>query len=137
MTAISGITAVRPTATTKTALVIYGATIAVGQPLYLDSSDNEYKLTDANSSAATAALKAIAMTPGIDGGYGLVAIGGSIILLVGTTMAVGETYYAGATAGTIVPDADLTTADYISRVGVASSATQILLAIEATGIIHA
>jgi hypothetical protein len=136
MAAISGITAVRPTLTTKTALVVYGATIAAGQPLYLDASDNEYKLTDSNSSSATAALKAIAMTPGIDGGYGLVAISGSIIL-VGTTMLVGESYYAGATAGTIVPDADLTTGDYISRVGVASSATQILLAIEATGIVHA
>lgn len=136
MAALTGITAVRPTVTTKTALVIYGATIAAGQTLYLDSSDNKYKLADSNASAATATLKAIAITPGIDGGYGLVAISGSITL-VGTTMLVGETYHLGATAGTIVPDADLTTADYVSRVGVASSATQILLAIEATGIIHA
>jgi len=76
------------------------------------------------------------MTPGVDGGYGIIATSGSIIL-VGTTMAIGETYYAGATAGEINPDADVTTGWYVSRLGTAASATQLDLSIKATGITHA
>ena len=136
MAALSGITAVRPTANTQFSKVVYGATISAGQPLYLDSTDSEYKLADANLSADGAAVKGIAMTPGVDGGYGIIATSGSIIL-VGTTMAVGETYYAGATAGEINPDADVTTGWYVSRIGTAASATQLDISIKATGIVHA
>lgn len=137
MAALSSITAVRPTeSTTVSGPVLYGATISAGQTVYLDSSDNKYKLADANLSAAAATIRGVAITPGVDGGYGYVAINGNIIL-VGTTMAVGETYYVGQTAGSIVPDADLTTNDYVSRVGTASSTTQIALSISATGIQHA
>ncbi len=38
MAALSGITAVRPTANTQFSKVVYGATISAGQPLYLDST---------------------------------------------------------------------------------------------------
>lgn len=136
MTALASITAVRPTANTKFLLVMYGATVAAGQPLYLDPADSLCKLSDANASATTAKVKGIAMTPGVNGGYGIIATEGGIIL-VGTTAAVGETYYGGATAGDIVPDGDLTTADYVSRIGTASSTTQIELSIVNTGIVHA
>lgn len=136
MAALSSITAVRPTSDTVYILVTYGATISAGQCVYLDAADNKYKLCDNNLSLAAATIKGVAITPGVDAGYGLVATGGSIIL-VGTTAAVGETYFAGATAGEIIPDADLATGNYISRVGTASSTTQLKLAIEATGITHA
>jgi hypothetical protein len=136
MAALSGITAVRPTSTTVISLVQYGATISAGQSVYLDPSDSKYKLADSNASSATAAVKGVAVTPGVDTGYGYVATSGSIIL-VGTTMTVGETYHVGATAGTIVPDADLTTGDYVSRIGTGASATQLDLSIKATGIVHA
>jgi hypothetical protein len=118
-------------------MVQYGATISAGQVVYADTADtNKMKLADNNASAATAVVYGIAMTPGVSGGYGVVATGGGIIL-VGTTAAVGETYYAGATAGEIIPDADLATGNYVSRLGTASSATQINLRIENTGIVHA
>lgn len=135
MAALAGITAVRPTASTVVRLVKYGATISAGQPLYLDTADNEHKLADANASATTADVKGIAVTPGVDGGYGYIAVSGSIVL-VGTTMAVGETYYAGPTAGQIIPDGDLTTNDRVTRLFTASSATEAKLSIEATGITH-
>lgn len=134
MAALSGITAVRPTSTTVYRNVLYGATISVGQSLYLDVADNEHKLADSNASASTAAAKGIAITPGVDAGYGLMATGGSVVL-VGTTMVVGETYYVGATAGTIIPSADLTTGDYVTRLGTASTTTQLNLDISATGIV--
>lgn len=135
MAALTGITAVRPTANTIQEKVIYGATIAAGIPVYIDTADSEHKAADANASAATAAARGITITPGIDAGYGYIARGGSIIL-VGTTMAVGETYYVGPTAGEIIPDGDLTTGDIVTRLGTASTTTQLDLDISATGITH-
>ena len=136
MAALTGITAVRPTVTTRSSQALLGATISVGQTLYTDSADAKRKLCDANSTAAIGALTGLAMTPGIDAGYGLVATSGSVIL-VGTTMAVGTTYFVGQTAGSIVPHGDLTTGDYVSRLGTATTTTEMLLSIEATGIVHA
>lgn len=135
MPALASITAVRPTDDTSVRVVMYGATIAPGQSLYLDSATNKYRLADSNLSQSAAAARAIAITPGVDGGYGVVAESGSIIL-VGTTMDVAETYYVGATAGTIIPDADLTTGDYVTRLGTAKTSTQLLLSIQATGVVH-
>lgn len=136
MAALTGITAVRPTENTVSRNVVYGATITAGQPVYQDTADNEFKLADVNLSELAANVQGVTITPGIDGGYGYIAISGAIVL-VGTTMAVGETYYAGPTAGEIIPDADLTTGDRVTRLGVASSATVLELSIEATGIVHA
>jgi hypothetical protein len=50
-------------------------------------------------------------------------------------MTVGETYLVSDTAGGIMPVADRDTGDYVTRLGTASSATQLDLAIEATGIV--
>ncbi len=136
MAALASITAVRPTADTVTTLGIYGATIAAGQSVYQDSADSQWKLADSNASAAIAAAKGVSMTPGIASGYGVIATGGGIIL-VGTTAVVGANYFVGAAAGSIVPDADLTTGDYVTRIGTAASATQINLSVSATGILHA
>lgn len=136
MAALTGITAVRPTSDTVQDRVTYGATIAAGQPVYLDTTDSEYKLADNNASATTAKAYGIAITPGVDAGYGYVARGGSIVL-VGTTMIVGATYFLGGTAGEIIPEGDFATGDNVTRLGTASTATTLKLSIEATGIAHA
>jgi hypothetical protein len=131
MADLSGITAVRPTETTQLRIVRYGATIAAGQPIV--ASSGKYVLADANASAALAAAEGIAMTPGIDNGFGVMAFGGPIIL-VGTTMVVGETYLVSPTAGGIMPNADRATGDFVTRLGTASSATQLNLSTQATGV---
>jgi hypothetical protein len=131
MADLTGITAVRPTENTNVRIVQYGATIAVGQPIV--KSGTKYVLADANASAVLAAAEGIAVTPGVDNGYGVMAFGGPIIL-VGTTMAVGETYLVSDTAGGIMPNADKGTGDFITRLGTAATATQLNLAISATGI---
>lgn len=136
MAALGSITAVRPTLTTTYQRVAYGATIAAGQTVYQDPADSLYKLGDNNASATTATVYGIAMTPGVNGGYGLVATGGSIIL-VGTTMAIGTQYFAGGTAGEIIPAGDFATNDYVTNIGVGASATQMDLNIKVTGILHA
>ena len=131
MADLSSISAVRPTANTRIRVVPYGGTISVGQPLVL--SGTKYVAADADTSAATAAAEGIAVTPGVDNGFGIMATNGSIIL-VGTTMTVGETYLVSATAGGIMPNADRATDDFVTKLGTASSATQLDLAVKATGI---
>lgn len=136
MAALSGITAVRPASNTTVEKVVYGATISVGQPVYRVAADGEHSQADANLSAAAAAAVGIAMTPGVDAGYGMIAKAGSIIL-VGTTMAVGTNYYVGPTAGEIIPEGDLASSSYITRLGTAATTTQLDLSIVATGIVKA
>lgn len=131
MAALS-ITAVRPTANTEYSLVNYGATIAAGQTLYRHT-DTEHLLADADASALTKAVQGIALTPGIDGGQGIIATAGNVIL-VGATMTVGVTYFQGPTAGEIVPYGDLSTGDYVVRIGTAKTTTEMILSIEDTGV---
>lgn len=126
------ITAVRPTADTEFELVNYGATIAVGEVLYRHT-DGEHLLADADASALTKAVRGISVTPGVDGGQGIMATGGNIIF-VGATMTVGVTYFLGPTAGQVVPYGDLSTGDYVVRLGTAKTATEIILSIEDTGV---
>lgn len=131
MADLSSITAVRPTANTQLRIVQYGATISAGQAVV--KSGTKYVLADADASAALSAAEGIAVTPGVDDGYGILATGGSIVL-VGTTMTVGETYLLSDTAGGIMPNADRDSGDYVTKLGTAASATQLDLAIKATGI---
>lgn len=128
-------TGVRPASSlTTTEPVAAGATIAAGEVVYLDTADsNKAKLADNNASAATAVVKGIALTSGVSGS-GLIVATGNSITLVGASMTQGLTYYLGATAGQIVPEADLATGNYVCRLGVASSATQLELSIANTGI---
>lgn len=134
MADLSSITAVRPTANTRVQTVTYGATIAVGQSVYLDPADNEWKLADCDDTATTAGERgvAIAITPGVDGGQGLIATGGSIIL-VGASMTVGTQYIVSDTAGGIKPEGDKSTGDRVTNLGNAASATQLDLNTRATG----
>lgn len=134
MAALTGITAVRPTSNTIQDKYLMGATVAPGQPIYLDTAAATHKLA-ANTSITLAKVNGIAITSGVATGYAYIARGGSIEL-VGTTMAVGDTYYLGA-AGEIVPASDVTTGKLVTRLGEASAATILDLSIKATGIVHA
>lgn len=131
-------TGIRPySASTSVQMITAGATIAAGEVVYEDTTDsNKAKLADNNASAATAVVKGIALQAAVSAG-GLVVLTGGSIVLVGATMTVGATYYLGATAGQIVPETDLATGNYVSRLGTAASATQLDLAITNTGIVHA
>lgn len=132
MADVSGITAIRTTANTQFRNVAYGATIAAGNTLYYSTSDAEHLLADCDASATAATCTGVAITPGVNGGSGLIAVGGSIIL-VGATLTVGTVYVLSDTAGGIKPIADATSGDYITILGTAASATQLDLAIIVTG----
>lgn len=134
MADLTGITAVRPTANTRTQLVTYGDTVSVGHTVYLDADDNEWKRGDANSTSAIANITALAMTPGIDGGYGIVAIGGDVILVGVVGMVQGQSYVQSDTPGGIAPNSALTAGWFVSDVGRAASTTQLNLDFNPTGI---
>ena len=132
MADVSGITAVRPgSSATQIRLVRYGATIAAGDSIV--RSGEKYVLSDANASAALAAAEGIAVTPGVDNGWGIMAFGGPIIL-VGATLAIGTRYLASDTAGKIMPDTDLSSGEWSTLLGTGATTTQLNLLIDASGI---
>jgi hypothetical protein len=107
----------------KTQLVQYGEAVTQGQPVYRSSTDNRFYKSDAN--LVTGGANGIALTPGTTGDYGVIALPGAspgqCLVNVGATLAVGMVYCVGATAGQIVPYADLTTGDYVTILGVAKT----------------
>src|SRR5690606_5100593 len=63
---------------TLTQKVRYGATVAQGDVVYSDLTDNgDWKLADADA-AITAVAGGIALTPGVDGDYGYIATAGPV-----------------------------------------------------------
>jgi hypothetical protein len=101
-----------------------GATVTAGQVVYLDSSDNKYKLADNDS--ATAAVRSpagIALHASLNGQPLTVLTRGSIT--IGATTAVGEVYCLSSTAGGICPVADIAAGDYNTIIGVGTSVTAI------------
>ena len=105
-------------ASTRVQLVQAGEAITQGMPVYL-ASDGKYYQTDANDTAVKAQAKGIAVTPASTDGYFLLAVDGLVNL--GATLAVGQIYVCSATKGGIAPYADLTTNDFVSIVGIATT----------------
>ena len=112
---------------------IAGATITAGQVLYLDAVTTTLKLADNNVDAATAAVVGVALHGATSGQPIEYATSGSLTF---STMVVGETYIVSGTAGAIAPVADISTGR-VSYVGYASTATNLVLTIRATGVVHA
>lgn len=110
-----------------------GATITAGQAVYLDTSDNEYKLADCDH--ATAAVRApagLALNGASDGQPLTVLTGGPIT--IGATVTAGVAYYLSPTAGGICPVADVLSGDYPTILGIATSATVLDVKIHSAGV---
>lgn len=115
----------------KFELVQYGEAITAGEPVYLLSTDSKYYAAQADT-AAKAAAKAIAMTGGAADGYGFVVFSGPCD--VGATLAVGTVYYVSATNGKICLESDLTTGNFVTKLGHAVTTSQLQVSINVTGI---
>jgi hypothetical protein len=103
-----------------------GATITAGQVVYRDASDLKYKLADADSTtAAVRSPRGIALNGASDGQPLSIQREGSIT--IGATLTAGTTYYLSDTPGGIAPLADLTTGDYPTVIGVATSTSVLKL----------
>lgn len=112
----------------STMKVVYGETITQGMPIYRKTSDSKYYKTDANTEVATSQAIGIALTPGIADEYGMVISQGPVD--IGATLTVGETYVVSGTAGKIAPIGDLTTGDWVCILGIAETASKLLLKIQ-------
>lgn len=109
-----------------------GATITAGQAVYLDETDNKFKLADADNTATTAAVRGIALNGASDGQPIKVASSG--VLNMGATLTVGTIYVLSGTAGGVCPASDLTSGDYVSLLGVAITAANLKLNINNSGV---
>ena len=115
--------------------VTYGDTVTQGLVLYEDAADsNKYKKA-VNNTATLAAAKGIALTPGVSGEKGYVVKSGEIDL--GATLAVGMRYYVSNTAGAICPSADIGTGEFVTLLGIATTAACLKVNINASGIASA
>ena len=110
---------VAATSNTVTSLVQVGESVTQAQPLYLYTTDNKYYKADADV-LATSKAAGIALTPASTDGYVLMATDGLVNL--GATLTVGQVYVASTTAGGIAPYSDLATGDYVTLLGVATTA---------------
>lgn len=110
-----------------------GATLTAGQPIYKDTSDNdEMKESDCTTSATTAVVEGITLNGASDGQPVAYLKAGGVMNL-GATLTVGEIYVL-STSGNISPEGDLTTADYVTIIGVATTAALITLTLDASGV---
>lgn len=98
-----------------------GETVTAGQTLYLKDSDSKYYLADSDSgTAAVRALAGIALNGASAGQPLRVFLGGNIT--IGATVTVGKIYVLSDTAGGIMPVDDLETGDYVTIVGIGTTA---------------
>lgn len=110
---------------------ICGATVTAGQAVYKDAS-NLMQLADADVNAIKAAVTGIALHASLSGQPLTYQTGGPIN--IGATVAVGTVYVLSATAGGICPSTDLATGMYTSIIGIGTSATQITMGINNSGV---
>jgi NADPH-dependent curcumin reductase CurA len=98
--------------TTPTRVVQFGVAVTQGNALYLSATDGKY-------------YKADALTPGAQDAYGIVALPGSTpgqsLINLGATLAKGEVYAVSATAGAIAPIGDITSGQYVTVIGIATT----------------
>ncbi len=111
--------------TTATKIVQVGEAVTQGMPLYF-ATDGKWYQCDANDTAAKAVAGAIALSPAAADGYALVALPatspGRSLVNLGATLAIGTVYGVSATKGAIAPIADITSTQFVSVLGIATTA---------------
>ena len=120
------------TSTTAISEGIAGATITAGMVLYVDTAAaGVLKPCDADVAASTVCA-GIALHAALTGQPIKYATGGDLTL---SGMTVGRIYLVSqTTAGSMCVDADILTGDFVSIVGVASTATNLKIQINNSGV---
>jgi len=123
-------------ASTVIAAVQVGEAVTQGQPGYLNDADSKYygcDGTNATGAAAKAEAAGIFLTPAAADGYAAFAFSPGNVDL-GATLTVGETYVvSGLTAKAIGPLSDLAAGDWVTILGVADAADNLVMDILASG----
>jgi hypothetical protein len=97
-----------------------GATITQGQPLYLDTVTNTYKLANALTNSPIAGVALV----GSSNGQQTVICSRDPNFVFGGTSTTGNIVLVGNTAGTLQPYEDRTTGWYVTSLGVMISTTR-------------
>ena len=108
-----------------------GEAVTQGQPVYLDSADGKYKLSD-NDATGKKVVRGIALNSAADGQPLTIQRGGDIT--IGATLTAGARYYLSDTAGGIIPEADLGTGMDVVLLGLAKSTSVLALDIQTPGV---
>ncbi len=109
---------------TQPARGVAGETLTQGQPFYF--VNNQAFKCDALAAANKSAVAGIVTSPALVGEPFSYAVPGSEIDL-GATLAVGQVYCVSATSGAICPYADLVSTNRVTILGVAVTASKMLL----------
>lgn len=110
-----------------------GAAITAGQVVYRDAATGRYLLADCDSGTAAARSPVgIALNGAAIGQPVEVLTRGAVT--IGATLTAGVAYYLSGTAGGICPVADLTTGDYPTILGIATSASVLDVLIHESGV---
>lgn len=112
-------------------VVLWGETMTAGCPVYKHTDNKYYKCL--NDTAAHAACVGFSCSGGAANQYGGIVAGGVVAVGAVFTDDIGKAYYVGASAGTLVHEADLTTGVYTTRVGYNLTSDDLTLDIKATG----
>jgi hypothetical protein len=111
----------------------FGATVAQGKSVYLDSTTHKWGLADSNSgTVGVRQATGIALNAGSDGQPAAVQTGGQIT--IGATLTPGIEYFLSDTPGGICPVADVGSGEYVCLIGVALSASVLDLNFKYTGV---
>lgn len=107
-----------------------GEAVSQGEPVYFDVSTDKWYLAEAGGVVAKSVARGIVLTPAAADGQSVIVTEG--LVNIGATLSVGEVYVVSATAGGIAPIGDLTTGDFVTVLGVATSTSLIDLRISAS-----
>lgn len=119
---------------TQLETVTAGETVSFGEPVYQDAADaSEYKRCDASTSG-TAKCDGIAWGYAGDGEQFMLLKVSAGTVNLGATLTKGTAYVVSATTGGIAPASDLSSGDFVSVLGVATSTTELMLNITNTGV---
>jgi hypothetical protein len=111
--------------------------VSIGEVLYLNSADSKYALADASAEASAEATHIALSAASADGDYVVVMkLDSSVALQIdlGAALTVGTTYVVSATAGAIAPESDLLSGDYVTHLGVATTASLLDIKLNVTGV---
>lgn len=115
---------------------IAGEAFGFGVPVYVKASDGRVWQCDADVSAEAAGARGISQSAPVAAGQACVyQKGGSCTLGAGAAMTRGLAYGVSRTKGKICLVSELATADYVTQLGVASSASVLAMQIHRSGVV--
>ncbi len=122
---------VLPTANTKTETHLAGMTLTAGVPVYKKAADaNALWACDADTEAEAVCV-GITLGGAANGQYVTIAVSGNID--PGFTATIGETYIVSDEVGKIHAVADILAGDYVTVLGIATSASDLKLGLLVSG----